>query len=358
MHDLHNLLLSLSLFFFVGAASTACIIPEDQLNSKNVYLSGSNGNFDIQRGDIVATGQSVHLLCAEGIYQTAFVCQNNVFNPPLSTSNCARGVKASVKTIIDSSCPSPYLTYAVGIQEGTHFFELYRNCFDGQHLALQHSIYKAYRYIHSALRPAAYFTTDGIMTVAQASAYMAKKYRACLSPNLGAGQQNCELDRGHMTPSSAFIFKEFRKSTDKYLNVVPQNKLVNIGNWKNIEAWVNNLVMGRYDTHSRTYDVLKVCTGALRVHELSNNNRVPLYLLGDKIPVPKWTYKIVGHLSGDKWVILTYNDVNPPSRQDLNQICTTTNCHPNLNLNGVGYTVCCNPYDFILRNINHLSGIC
>ncbi|XP_043951479.1 uncharacterized protein LOC108024445 [Drosophila biarmipes] len=122
--------------------------------------------------------------------------------------------------------------------------------------------------------------------------------------------------------------------------------------------------MGYYDQPGQTHDVLKVCTGVLGVQQLqhSSNQRaglVSIYLYNNnQIPVPKWMYKIVSHLSGDKWVMLTYNDVNLPNLFDLNQICDQIACPHGLSRNGVGYTVCCRPIQFIRKNIAYLTGVC
>ncbi|XP_017001668.2 uncharacterized protein [Drosophila takahashii] len=365
MNELKFLCKALSLFFFVGTASATCIIHEDLLKIQNIYLSNTNWVYDLQRTDIVPHGQMIFLLCHGGMHPLGFQCQHNVFNPPLETVNCSSVLKASVVNVPDTSCPTPSLTYAVGYYLKDHFMELYRNCYDKGKLALQHSIYKTYRYTKSATRPTSvHWQRDLLMSAQEVVSFKRQVSQACVSTTLGANQPNCVFDRGHLTPSSAFIFTEFKKATFRYLNAVPQYNLVNVQNWEYIEAWVTRLVKGNYDNRYRTYDVLKVCTGALGVHDLKHSNkritrRVPIYLHNDiKIPVPKWMYKIVSHLSGDKWVMLTYNDVNQPFPRDLNQICITTACPEGLNRNGVGFTVCCKPLEFIERNIVHLTGIC
>ncbi|XP_037731032.1 uncharacterized protein LOC119561448 [Drosophila subpulchrella] len=359
MYDLKCLLVGLSLILFLGNVSALCIVHKNLLATKNIYLTNNNGIFDIQHSDIVANGQSIYLLCNGGVEPTKFQCQSdNNFDPPLNTVMCSAPFEPSVVNVPDTSCPSPFLTYAVGYHVSGRFMELYRNCFDAQHLALQHSIYKVYRHENTAPRPNSPWNSDGISGGFD-SAYEGKATQACLQTNLGAKQPQCRFDRGHMTPASAFMFTELKRTTFRYLNAIPQYAGVNRGYWRTIEGWVNSLVMGR------NYDVLKVCTGALGVHRLKHKNSnkfISIFLLdNDKIPVPEWMYKIVSHLSGDKWVILTYNDFNEPSQQALDQmLCQPVNCHPNLHPNkrGVGYTVCCEPYDFITRNVPHLTGVC
>jgi len=353
------------------------------LKSQNIYLSNNNWVYDLQRSDIVADGTRIFLLCFNGIHPSGFLCRNNVFDPPLESVSCSRALKASFVNVPDTSCPTGSLTYAVGYSYNGRLLELFRNCYDHGRLSLDYSIYKTYRYTKckfvliythhhilktaflAATRPTSpYWYRDLMMTPQEVVAYKRQVSQACVTTALGGSQPDCVFDRGHVTPSSAFIFSEFKRATYRYLNVVPQYNLVNIGNWENIEAWVTRLVMGHYDLPYRAYDVLKVCTGVLGVHNLPHSNNqiaglISIYLYkNNKIPVPKWMYKIVSHLSGDKWVFLTYNDVNLPSLLDLNQICNQVACPNGLNRSGVGYTVCCEPFGFIQNNIDYLTGVC
>ncbi|KAH8362782.1 hypothetical protein KR084_000925, partial [Drosophila pseudotakahashii] len=357
----------------VGNVDSSCVIPKNLLATKNIYLTHNNGIFDIQFSDIVANGHSIYLLCNGGVQPTRFQCQsNNVFNPSLNSAICSAPFEPTVVGVrkTDASCPNPYHLYKVGFYVQGTFMELYRNCFDGRTLAFQNSIYKVYRHENTAPRPTPPWNADGLSGGFD-NAYEGRATQACLLTNLGATQPQCKFDRGHMTPASAFMFTELKKTTFRYLNAIPQYRGVNRGNWKTVETWVNNVVKGHFDNPvinnvqiRRTYDVLKVCIGALGVHRLrhnNNNNMISIFLLdNNKIPVPEWMYKIVSHLSGDKWVMLTYNDVNLPNQQDINQICQPIDCHPGLHLSArdVGYTVCCEPYKFIDRNVPHLTGVC
>ncbi|KAH8363591.1 hypothetical protein KR084_011864, partial [Drosophila pseudotakahashii] len=355
----------------VETARAFCIMETDIMRTNNIYLTYNNMIYDILRSDIVDNGQSIYLLCNNGI-QTVFQCQFNVFNPPLNTALCREPYVPSVVGIRKryGSCPDPFHIYMVGFYFQGTFMELFQNCFDDHNLAFQHSIYMTYRHNSSALRPSPPWNKDGLSPHFD-NAYRGSTTQACFVTNLGAKQPDCKFHRGHMTPSSAFFFTEHKKTTFRYLNAVPQYGESNIGNWKNIESWVNSLVeIDTKNPKKLTYDALKVCTGALGVHRLkhkTSKNLIPIYLLdNNKIPVPEWTYKIVSHLSGVKWVMLTYNDINRPDDRILQQICTTIHCHPDLVLNNNGnkfnkingYTVCCEPFPFISKNIPHLTGIC
>ncbi|XP_043655034.1 uncharacterized protein LOC122621281 [Drosophila teissieri] len=362
MPDLKYLLTSLSLYFFVGSVQARCHIDLSHLEGNNLYLSNHNGVYDIQRSDIVEIGHSVHLLCNGGHISPALECKsNNVFSPALSSAACAPA-KPVVIVVSDTSCSPPSSMYAVGYTFNGNFMELYRNCYDHNSLAFQHSIYKTYRYVNSASRPHPPWESDQLSGGFD-NAYEGRATQACLLTNLGASQPQCKFDRGHMTPASAFISKALKESTFRYLNAIPQYQGVNRGKWKTVETWVNNMVRGMYD-ETRTYDVLKVCIGALGVHRLKhnrNNNMIPIYLLdNNKIPVPEWMYKIVSHLSGHKWVMLTYNDRISPSDKAIEAICEVIPCHQGLQFTTrlAGHTVCCEPYPFITKNAPHLTGVC
>ncbi|BFF92374.1 uncharacterized protein DMAD_10448 [Drosophila madeirensis] len=123
--------------------------------------------------------------------------------------------------------------------------------------------------------------------------------------------------RGHLAPVGDFVFEKDIRLTSKYINVVAQFASINNGNWKIIENWV------RRQLTSRTFDVLKVCTGALHVLQLSDtrgNWKDTSLLAPNKNPIPKWMYKIVSHISEAHFVFLTYNNVRPTPESGT-QIC-------------------------------------
>uniref|UniRef100_A0A6P4EZM3 Uncharacterized protein LOC108046822 n=1 Tax=Drosophila rhopaloa TaxID=1041015 RepID=A0A6P4EZM3_DRORH len=239
--------------------------------------------------------------------------------------------------------------------------EVYRSCYDKSRYAAQFSINKVYPSRNSATRQPSSFTTDGAMTGSDAFAYFYSRIYQRFENVLGPRQNYVKnrlpnlFNHGHLTPNGDYSFDQLQKSTNKLRNVVPQYSNVNIGNWKNIEAWVKRLLV------NRNYDVLKVCTGALGVHELQAKSGMmtPMYLLdNNRIPIPKWMYKIVSHISGQQWVVLTYNDGLTRTQPNPSSFCNIVRCDPDLNLRGVGFSICCRPFDFIQKNVPHLTGVC
>ncbi|KAH8363592.1 hypothetical protein KR084_011865, partial [Drosophila pseudotakahashii] len=298
--------------------------------------------------------------------------QNNVFHPLLPTAKCQKVFKPSVELVSDRSCPSPNTMYRVGFKYQNNFMEVYRSCYDSVNLAAQFSIHSVYRWTSSSKRFPKAFTTDEAMTGMQAAAYQHKRIydrfqdifdnnqNYVPAPQSGKGKHDQAptinpFHIGHLAPSGDFCFNQIQQSTNKLRNAVPQYGNINNGNWKRVEFWVKRLLT------SHNYDVLKVCTGALGVHKLANGSGIlkSVSLLADnKIPIPKWMYKIVSHTSGEQWVVITYNDGITVRKPNPNTICQEVRCDTDLSLGGVGFTFCCNATAFIQQNVNYLNNVC
>ncbi|XP_017001557.3 uncharacterized protein [Drosophila takahashii] len=352
--------ISLSLFFLMRNAEAICYINKADLSSNYVFFSIENGVYDILHSDSVATNHAMYLLCDDGTSPIKLVCQpNNRFNVPFPSAGCTKVFKPTVEEILDNSCP--HTMYRVGYKYSNRFMEVYRSCYDSVNYAAQFSINKVYPSRESAPRQDKAFTADRAMTARDAAAYslsrIYQRFNSVLGPNQNYVSSNPPnpFDHGHLTPSGDYSFDQFQKATNKLRNVVPQYSNINNGNWKRVEFWVKRLLV------RQNYDVLKVCTGALGVQKLANQNRVPtpMYLLANnRIPIPEWMYKIVSHISGQQWVVITHNDGITSRRPDPNTICQVIPCDPDLNPSGVGSTFCCNPFNFIRQNVPHLTGVC
>ncbi|KAH8281133.1 hypothetical protein KR054_012106 [Drosophila jambulina] len=333
----------------IGKARASCVISKDTLATNHVFLSYENNAWDLLHSDTVPVSHSIYLLCGGGKRPKKFDCDvHGTFSPALPTTNCATALRATVKEDInDPTCNKPPLgMFIVGYQYDGQLLEIYRSCYDKTGYAAQFSIHKVYRSFDGEVKEAAAFKNDNIFN--------------CFEADLGNGQTymaqgSCLFNRGHLTAVADFPFEQLQRATYKLRNVVPQYAAVNNGNWKAVESWVRRL----FDR--KNYDVLKVCTGALEVQQLQNqqtNKMTPLYLLDNKIPVPKWTYKIVSHLSGAKYVVLTYNDIYATREPDPRPICRIKGCDADLKKGGIGFTFCCWPDDFIRNNLVQLTGVC
>jgi len=200
------------------------------------------------------------------------------------------------------------------------------------------------------------FDKDGIITPADEATFQMNSIYNRFEYLFGSGQtyvpssRSLSFDRGHLTPVADYSFPKILRQTNKYLNVVPQYYSINRSNWKIVENWVRG-----------QKDVLNVCTGALGVLDLLNRNQqsVSIYLAPNKNPVPRWTYKIIRSLTtGIKYVILTSNNGWETQQPNPASVCKVTACPRTFNPTGTGYTFCCDPIDFIRRNVPNLAGVC
>ncbi|KAH8241154.1 hypothetical protein KR032_000601, partial [Drosophila birchii] len=303
-----------------------------------------NNRYELLLTDRLKTRQNLHMLCGgrEGIFST--ICQSNgKFNPPLPRTNCSVAPLApSVERVDDSSCP--HTMYSVGFRFQGSFLEIYRRCYDADTVTAHFSIGKVYPTYLNADRQANHFDRDNIISPADAASFQQRNIYNRFRTLLGPGQSyvttplSLSFDRGHLTPAAQYTFSRNLQQTNKYINVVPQHYQINRGNWRTVENWIDRLLS------EGLYDVLKVCTGALGVLELEDTE---IYLAPHKNPVPKWTYKIVSHLSGDRFVILTYNNGWATEAPDTSSVCHVVRCPDSLRPRGTGYTYCCHPSHFI-----------
>ncbi|SPP80798.1 uncharacterized protein LOC117583435 [Drosophila guanche] len=363
MNNVRCLCALLSLLFLLGNAQADCALNEHELTqTSRVFATHDGSSYQLLRKGLVPNNARVYSIChaADIILST---CTANSFNPPLATAGCSQSVSPVVEAIADTSCS--YTMYRVGYNvRNVAFLEIYRSCYDRANVKALFTIYMAHTSTSDVDRQI-HFTTDRIISGAAASSFLNPKiyerYKRLLTSAQTYFTKGANMyDRGHLTPSLDFAFKESRGQTNKYINLIPQFSTINRGNWKTIENWV------RRQLSEGHFDVLKVCTGVFGVLELSAGN-IQMFLLDNpnRNPVPKWIYKIVSHISGAHFVFLTYNNAHATTRpmgQVVSSVCLEVPCQ-NLGLSvrnegTAGYTFCCDPYDFIARNLPHLTGVC
>lgn len=199
-----------------------------------------------------------------------------------------------------------------------------------------------------AKRPFVEFTTDEIVTPAVAAGYMKRYIYNVFRDIFGQSQRYIPdaraliINRGHLVASADFLFIDQMSSTFRYLNIVPQFKTINDGNWEKIERWVRDQLIRT--SHFR------IKTGGIDVLSLSNeNDRVcDAYLAGNKLPVPQWMYKIVLDSVGNRiYVFLAYNSIFRRERPPALNICQPITCPISLPDNAHdGFIFCCDPAIF------------
>lgn len=147
-------------------------------------------------------------------------------------------------------------------------------------------------------RPFVDFTTDEIVTPAEAASYMKRNIYDAFCSIFGNGQhylpnsQALIINRGHLVASADFLFVDQMSSTFRYLNIVPQFKSINDGNWEKIERWIRSQVPS---------SPFRIKTGGIDVLTLADQNgaKREAYLTGSKVPVPMWTFKVVRDFNGN-----------------------------------------------------------
>ncbi|KAM7346487.1 uncharacterized protein ACRADG_006398 isoform 2-T2 [Cochliomyia hominivorax] len=275
-----------------------------------ILFTDYNNQYKLLKGHTVPICREISLIC--GGEQIRVRClTDQQFDrrlPMIPPCPEDRAVSSVLHPQTRSYCP--YALYEIGYEfsfGGKCFFlETYKVCFDKKHLRPLFSINMAYPV--GGNRPKDFaFKYDNIFK---------DDFNAFKRPNtykrfvklLGEDKHYMEeenldhiINRGHLTPSADFTLINLKFSTFKMINVIPQFKTIDGGNWREIEEWA------RHPTRTPT----KICTGVLNcdldskiswdidcVLKLENDKgvMVPIFLADErKIPIPLWIYKIVNY---------------------------------------------------------------
>ncbi|XP_052844546.1 uncharacterized protein LOC128257532 [Drosophila gunungcola] len=350
MYELRYLVISLSLFLIIGDVQGFCQLTQANTWTDRIFAHSVNNHYELLLTDRLEINQQISLLCGgnQAVFNTT--CQKSgKFNPQLPKANCTKAIPPSVVPSSSSICA--HTMYHVGFWFGNTFMELYRNCYAANTMTAFFSISTVYPTYLNSLRPPTAFDQDGLISAADAASFQLSSIYNRFVYLFGSGQpyiaspQSLSFDRGHLTPVADYTFPNVLRQTNKYLNVVPQFYSINRSNWKIVENWVRD-----------QKQVLNVCTGALGVLELGNTQ---IYLAPGKNPVPRWTYKIVHRANtNQKYVILTSNNGWETQMPNPASVCRVIACPSSLKPTGTGFTFCCDPIDFINRNVPNLRGSC
>ncbi|KAH8362781.1 hypothetical protein KR084_000922, partial [Drosophila pseudotakahashii] len=357
MHELRSLVITLNLFLTFGNVQPFCQLDKNYIWTNHIFAHVVNNRYELLPADRFQNNQQIKLLCGGNAPVFSTTCQTNgQLNPPLPKSNCSVEIPSSIQTVRgDPTCA--FTLYKVGFSFGTTFLEIYRSCYDATTMTSYFSIHKVYpTHLKSYRRQS--WDRDGLISPADEALFTKEKIYDRFKTILGKGQKYITskstdaFDRGHLNPSADYTFYKVLGLTNKYLNVIAQSSSINRGKWAQIEKWV------REQVSSEQYDVLKVCTGGLEVLELNDthNKPTPIYLGLGKLPVPKWTYKIISHSFGAKVVILMTNNGWEKNALNAASVCRSVSCPPGINT--AGNTFCCDPFDFIRNNVPRLTGVC
>lgn len=337
-------------------------------NTNRIFMyRDSRGSYQLLRTEMVPNKATVHLLCTtKDVVQMK--CQGSKFKMPGKMS-CTNLLKSTIRKVNDRSCPAQM--YSVGYAIAGQHLEVFRACYD---LATARAIFAEsdiyYRtfctccyqfttkfrinsntyivfFSTDAKRPLVEFVSDGLQTMGPS--YIKKSIYEAFCSLLN----NCKdyipndkalmINRGHLVASADFFFVDQMISTYRYINVVPQFKSINEGNWQKIESWVRSKVpsTGSYRVKTGGIDVL-----ALRN---ANGKAQHIYLAGKKLPVPQWIYKTVkDDKNKAKYVFLFFNSIyKKDGKPRAHESCKPIKCPVQFPNNAAdGYYYCCDPATF------------
>ncbi|XP_068147675.1 uncharacterized protein [Drosophila tropicalis] len=325
-----------------------CTISRNMVEGTNRIFThrDAKGNYQLQRLEIVPTGVTLHMFCSSSdVIETK--CQDDGrFSEPLPMS-CSNPMPTSLTRIKDNECPATM--YSVGYVIQGQQLELYRTCFDTNTLSVLYSTSDVYYKTFFPRRPWVEFLTDEMLTPAEAASYMKQRIYNNFCYIFGQAQTYLPgpgaliINRGHMVASADFLFIDQMGSTFRYLNIVPQIKSINDGNWRLIEEWVRRMVPENSPFRVKTGGI-----GTLMLTDERGISRAACLYNANKIPVPEWTYKVVKDANGNGlYVFLTYNSSFDRERPAVLSICSAVQCPLYLPDNAVnGYTFCCDPSKF------------
>ncbi|XP_034122391.1 uncharacterized protein LOC117580171 [Drosophila guanche] len=307
----------------------------------------ASGALQLQRTETVPAGVSLWMFCSAADRVETQCQDNGQFSVPMPMT-CNDPMRPAVTRIRDAECSGSM--YAVGYTIEGQLLELYRTCFDPGNARVLYSQSDVYYKTFFPKRPSVDFVSDQLFSPAEAAAYYKSNIYHAFNYIYGDGQtylsnaRDLVINRGHLVACADFLFLDQMGSTFRYLNVVPQFKSINDGNWEKIERWVRSIVPQTAP--------FRVKTGGIGILKLADGRGVfeQAFLAGSKIPVPEWTYKVVREVSGRRlYVFLTYNCTFQREWPQVPNICKPVSCPVNLpNTPHDGFTYCCDPTHFPL----------
>jgi len=96
------------------------------------------------------------------------------------------------------------------------------------------------------------------------------------------------LARGHLAPNADYIFYSWMDTTFYLINAAPQWQNFNARNWAYLEDAVRDLVIN----HNSDFVVYTGTTGILQLEDV-DGEMVNIYLYENRLPVPKFYWKII-----------------------------------------------------------------
>ncbi|XP_055536758.1 uncharacterized protein LOC129725227 [Wyeomyia smithii] len=193
-------------------------------------------------------------------------------------------------------CAGSGLLRHVGFRSKTEFLKLYESCVDEAKAAVLYTHHKLYgtEIKSKTISKRVDFKSESFprstnpRTAYTQNEQVDRLAKLLKSPSAAKKYVNATLflQRGHLTPDGDQLLNTWQWATYFYINVAPMWSTINTGSWKKLEETVREFA-------SRNRLTLDVYTGTDGVLQLQG---VPFTLdRSNRIPVPRWLWKIVKH---------------------------------------------------------------
>ncbi|EDW02031.1 GH20125 [Drosophila grimshawi] len=331
---------------FTGVRSDCRLTRFIVENTNRIFTyRDDSGSYQLLRTELVPSGMKLSMFCdVNNVLETQ--CQDNGEFTVALPMTCGSPMEPHVTKSKDAACPKTL--YIVGYVIEGQQLELYRSCYDENNGRVLYSQSDVYFKTFFFRPPFVQFTTDEIVTPAEAAAYFKHNIYSAFQRTFGDAQEylsspnDLVINRGHLVASADFLFVDQMSSTYRYLNIVPQFKSINDQNWEKVERWLRSQVPAN--------SPFRIKTGGIKVLKLQDvkGDYYDIYLSESKLPVPKWIYKVVRDHNGNGiYVFLSFNSTFERSRPQAPDLCQPIPCPFHLSDNAnEGFIYCCDPKRF------------
>ncbi|CAH1119014.1 unnamed protein product [Phaedon cochleariae] len=345
----------LPLFAYNNSRDFSFIVPEHGHINLN-HGDGITLSCPGRKNSLPATkSNSGYATCIQG---TTLKISKNSFD--FDELLCERSVQSEVQKTEVSCGNRRGKIMNIGHQVTESYFRtLFEVCYDeeeGTTLYTMHTVNgKEIKYASkTSERPT--FSTSGLGPRISANVAYKKAFQKSTFNRLLGSAQAAEryitsksfLARGHLSPDADFLFASSQFTTYYYINTSPQWQVINGANWVSLENAIRRTAEHYQDTFTiitGTYDILKLPD--------DDGNEISIFLVSkNKLPVPKFIWKIIYHEDSRKGIALV--SLNNPFINKITQdlilcedICEQSGWASDKWMNTTrGYVYCCDINEF------------
>lgn len=339
-----------------------CNLGATQMDKRWVYMFGNT----ILHTDFIPDKGILDLVCTEKNDRIRLLCNRGTLQSWPANADCTNRKKASVITdnVKCSANNMHGVLYKVEYkwQDGTTDF-LYEVCYSSSAETVLYARHKTYGFnlpVSNYKRPT--FAQSGVVSRQRADSFSSssiyKKFNALLGPKQKyvTSEFDFAVQRGHLANSQDFVSFDQMDETFKYINVIPQFRGSNLGNWKTLENWVHML-----PAKTKYANVVTGTIGILTLpHSKIRSRKVPIYLMANrKNPMPLWIYKVVEY-NGECYAFVSLNNESKKILPPIITMCKKTTCPKGLVFSRKresGASYCCD-YNYFVSRVGKHAKLC